>query len=74
MSNNAKFNECPYCNSENISGYDGGGFDGSVCINFVECGDCEKQWEECYEITSRFDLDGNQLDTFKTFENRKVND
>ena len=45
MSNNAKYNQCPYCKSENISGYDGGGFDGSVCTNFVECGDCEKCWE-----------------------------
>ena len=69
MSNNAKFNQCPYCKSENISGFDGGGFDGSVCINNVECNECEKQWEEVYEITSRFDPDGNRLATFETKEN-----
>ena len=71
MSNNVKFNQCPYCKSENISGFDGGGFDGSVCNNKVECNDCEKQWEECYEITSRFDVDGKLIDTFETYCNKE---
>ena len=68
MSNHSLYNQCPYCKSENISGYECD-FDGSVCSNKVECHACEKQWEEIYEITSRFDLDGNRLDTFKTYEN-----
>ena len=69
MSNNAKYNECPYCNSENIARYECD-FDGSVCNNKVECHVCEKHWEEVYEITSRFDLDGNRLDIFETCENK----
>ena len=46
-------------------------FDGSVCNNKVECNDCEKQWEECYEITSRFDVDGKLIDTFETYCNKE---
>ena len=69
-----KYEECPYCKSENIEGYETDDLvtaevDGSVYNNNQQCIDCEKQWVLCFEITSRFDLDGNRLDTFKTMEN-----
>ena len=70
MSNHSLYNQCPYCKSESISGYECN-FDGSVCNNKVECNDCEKQWEECYEITSRFDVDGQLIDTFETYCNKE---
>ena len=69
-----KYEECPYCKSENIEGIE---IDfvtaevyGSVYNNNQQCIDCEKQWVQCYEITSRFDLDGNRLDIFETCENK----
>ena len=68
-----KYEECPYCKSENIESIEidfvTAEVDGSVYSNNQQCIDCEKQWVLCYEITSRFDLDGNRLDTFKTMEN-----
>ena len=67
------YEECPYCKSENIEGTE---IDfvtaeqvGNIYNNNQQCIDCEKQWVQCFEITSRFDLDGNRLDTFKTVEN-----
>jgi len=65
---NFNYNECPYCKSENIYSVELDR-DGSVFNNNVECRDCEKTYQECYEITSRFDMDGNRLNTFKTYEN-----
>ena len=67
---NFNYEECPYCKSTSIVGYECN-FDGSVCNNKVECNDCEKQWEECYEITSRFDVDGQLIDTFETYCNKE---
>ena len=62
MSNNAKFNKCPYCKSENImSDGEAVGCDGRWTSNFVSCIECEQEWEEVYEVTSRFDMDGKEL-------------
>ena len=67
-----KYEECPYCKSENIEGYETDDFvtaevDGSVYSNNQQCIDCEKKWVVCYEITSRFDVDGKLIDTFETY-------
>ena len=76
MSNNKEnqeflfnYDECPYCKSTAISAY-GLDRDGSVFNNSVECNDCLNRWEECYELTSRFDNNGVLIDTFKTYENK----
>ena len=78
MTKNFNFNydECPYCNSENVEGYETDDLvtaevDGSVFNNDVECNDCENRWQECYELTSRFDNNGVLIDTFKTYENKE---
>ena len=72
MTKNFNFNydECPYCKSTAISAYELDR-DGSVFNNSVECNDCENRWEECYELTSRFDNNGVLIDTFKTYENKE---
>ena len=75
MNKENQYLQCPYCKSGNISGYECD-FDGNVCNNKVECNDCEKQWEECYELTARFtlpDADGNtkRIDTFKTYSDKE---
>ena len=69
---NFNYDECPYCNSENIEGYETDDlvtaeFSGSTVINNEQCIDCEKQWVLCYEITSRFDVDDKLIDTFETY-------
>jgi transcription elongation factor Elf1 len=66
---NFKYDECPYCKSTAISAYELDR-DGSVFNNSVECNDCENRWQECYELTSRFDNNGVLIDTFKTYENK----
>ena len=77
MSNNKEnqeflfnYDECPYCKSTAISAY-GLDRDGSVFNNDVECNDWENRWQECYELTSRFDNNGVLIDTFKTYENKE---
>ena len=72
---NFRYDECPYCNSENIEGYETddlvtAGVDGSVYSVNQQCIDCEKKWVLCFEITSRFDVDDKLIDTFKTYENK----
>ena len=69
---NFNYDECPYCNSENIEGYETDDLvtaevDGSVYSVNQQCIDCEKQWVLCYEITSRFDVDDRLIDTFETY-------
>ena len=69
---NFNYDECPFCNSENIEGYETDDlvtaeFSGSTVINNEQCIDCEKQWVLCFEITSRFDVDGKLIDTFETY-------
>ena len=71
-----KYEECPYCKSDNIEGYETNDFvtaevDGSVYSNNQQCIDCEKQWVLCYEITSRFDIDEKIIDTFETYCNKE---
>ena len=80
---NFNYDECPYCNSENIEGYETDDlvtaeFSGSTVINNQQCNDCKKRWYVCYEITSRFgvdklNVDGVPIDTFHTYHNRKEN-
>ena len=67
---NNLYNECPYCKSESIESqeYD---FDGSVMNCLMYCVDCEEQWDDCYEITSRFDKEGNQIQKFETWRNKE---
>jgi hypothetical protein len=69
---NFNYDECPYCNSENIEGYETDDLvtaevDGSVYSNNQQCIDCEKKWVLCFEITSRFDVDDKLIDTFETY-------
>jgi hypothetical protein len=69
---NFRYDECPYCNSENVEGYETDDLvtaevDGSVYSNNQQCIDCEKKWVLCFEITSRFDVDDKLIDTFETY-------
>ena len=57
---NNLYSECPYCKSSSIESQEND-FDGSVMNCHMYCVDCEEQWEDCYEITSRFDKEGNQI-------------
>lgn len=69
---NFNYDECPYCNSENIEGYETDDlvtaeFSGSTVINNERCKDCKKRWYVCYEITSRFDVDDKLIETYETY-------
>ena len=69
---NFNYDECPFCNSENIEGYETDDLvtaevDGSVYSVNQQCIDCEKKWVLCFEITSRFDVDYRLIDTFETY-------
>ena len=68
-------NNCPKCNSQDISVYDGEMFDGAYQEK-VECHDCSSLWENVYELTARFtktDVYGNcnRLDTYKTVSDKE---
>ena len=47
---NTKFNNCPACNSNEISS---GGLqaDGNVAYSDVECNDCDLTWTDEYKLT-----------------------
>ena len=59
-------NNCPKCDSQDISVYEGEMFDGAYQEK-VECHDCSYQWENVYELTARYIKHGRRrLDTYKT--------
>ena len=67
---NNLYSECPYCKSSSIESQEND-FDGSVMNCHMYCVDCEEQWDDCYEITSRFDKEGNQIQKFETWCNKE---
>ena len=70
---NFNYDECPYCNSENIEGYETvdlvtAEFSGSTVINNERCNDCKKRFKnkkslKDHKLGGKCDYTGQYIDT-----------